>query len=1173
MQTLSRELRRELERTVKQARRVAEAGARKAIERLGVGDAKPPTGLSPAGQSLRDRLRAHGRQLGDRREVRTGKQVTTRLVAECAYENWHRMLFARFLAENELLIEPEHAVPISLDDCKELARSQAEDWLALASSYAVRMLPQIFRPNDPVLDVSLPPETRSELEDLLKGLPDGVFKADDSLGWVYQFWQAERKEEVNASEKKIGADELPAVTQLFTEDYMVLYLLHNTLGAWWAGKVMAARPELAMSAASEDELRAACAVGNVAWTYLRFVREGEGPWRPAAGNFKGWPKSAREITVLDPCMGSGHFLVFALQILADMRMEEEGLSRELAVDAVLRDNLFGLEIDPRCTQIAAFNLALSAWRSAGYRPLPPLQLACSGLALGVTKEEWLSLAEKISSLPPEKDLFGTTHNLFSQQVQGGLDAIYNRFEKAPWLGSLIDPRRVRSSLLEAGYSQLEPLISPLLASQVSAEISEMAVTAQGLAKTAELLASQYTLVMTNVPYLGQGKHDEVLKSHSETQYPDGKADLATVFLLRCVDFCSDGGSVSLVTPQNWLFLTSYAGLRESLLARRSWDFVARLGDQAFQTISGGVVRVVLLGISRTLPQPDRSFVGWDVMNADTPEEKDVALRDSAGKIVSQESQLRNPDARVTFDAPSDVNLLSDVAESLHGQGCFDSPCFSFCFWELPMLANGWVPQQSSPTGDGDFTGCTAILRWEDGRGMISDLMAAKAQSGYTTGKWRAGVQIWGRGGVVVSLMRKIVAGIYCGYSFDDNVAVVTPSDDSLLLPIYAFCKSPLFESMVRTIDQKLNVPCNTLAKVPFDLAHWQGVAAEKYANGLPEPESDDPTQWLYHGRPEESNMPLQVAVARLVGYRWPAELDVDMHLSDRARDLVRRCDVLLSHVDNDGIVCLDSIKGEASGAERINGLLAAAFGTAWSAGKLDSLMVSLGFSGKTLDDWLRDGFFENHCAVFHQRPFIWHIWDGRHDGFHALVNYHRLAAPDGEGRRTLEKLIYSYLGDWIVRQRNEQANGVDGADARLAAAGHLKSELEKILAGEPPYDIFVRWKPLPEQPIGWEPDINDGVRVNIRPFMSARPLSARAKGACILRITPRIKWEKDRGKEPDRPKDEYPWFWGWDEQTQDFKGGSKFDGNRWNGLHYSNAVKQAARERAAAEAQTEEHEA
>ena len=228
------------------------------------------------------------------------------------------------------------------------------------------------------------------------------------------------------------------------------------------------------------------------------------------------------------------------------------------------------------------------------------------------------------------------------------------------------------------------------------------------------------------------------------------------------------------------------------------------------------------------------------------------------------------------------------------------------------------------------------------------------------------------------------------------------------------------------------------------------------------------------------------------------------------------------------------------------------------------MLAQVGFAGKTVDDWLRDGFFTQHCDLFHQRPFVWHIWDGRRDGFHALVNYHRLAAPDGEGRRTLEKLIYSYLGDWIDRQRADQKAGVEGADARVTAAEHLKAELINILVGEPPYDIFVRWKPLYQQPLGWEPDINDGVRMNIRPFMAAKPLGARARGACILRTTPKIKWDKDRGKEPRRPREDFPWFWNWDGQTSDFNGrGKEPDGNRWNDLHYTRAFKEAARARKA----------
>jgi hypothetical protein len=189
--------------------------------------------------------------------------------------------------------------------------------------------------------------------------------------------------------------------------------------------------------------------------------------------------------------------------------------------------------------------------------------------------------------------------------------------------------------------------------------------------------------------------------------------------------------------------------------------------------------------------------------------------------------------------------------------------------------------------------------------------------------------------------------------------------------------------------------------------------------------------------------------------------------------------------------------------------------------------------------------------MFQQRPFVWHIWDGRKDGFSALVNCHKLT------KANLEKLSFAFLGDWIRRQEASVAAGEPGSDARLVAATQLQRELKRILEGEPPCDIFVRWKPVSQQPIGWEPDLEDGVRVNIRPFMMAADVGKR--GAGVLRVRPKIGWDKDRGREPSRSKDEFPWLWGWSGETGDFGGGSTFDGNRWNDLHYSREFKVAAR--------------
>ncbi len=744
MPVLESDLRRQLETVIIRARDVAEAAARSALQKRAVDVAEPFSHFGPKEKELRSRLRARGRQAGD---VRNGdkSQSIDQLTQELAYEFWHRMLFARFLAENHLLMHPD-GVAVSLEECEELAKDAdppAPNGFVLAARYASRMLPRIFRTDDVLLEIEFAPEQRLKLEKLLASLPRKTFVADDSLGWVYQFWQSNKKEEVNKSGAKIDGRTLSAVTQLFTEHYMVEFLLHNTIGAWWCGRNGIQGPPGGAGVPAGQS--------PVKLDYLRCRDDGT----PAAGKFEGWPMTLAEFTMLDPCCGSGHFLVAAFNLLVPLRMHDEKLTAEKACEAVLRDNLFGLELDPR-------------------------------------------------------------------------------------------------------------------------------------------------------------------------------------------------------------------------------------GD--------------------------------------------------------------------------------------------------------------------------------SLLLFEKGEGRLRELASLQDRD---RGRDHHGVNAWGKQGVAVNCMGRFASTLYNGSKFDANIAAIIPKDPELLPAIWCFCKSAEFSDSVRRIDQSLKVTNATLVKVPFDIERWQQAAAEEYPNGLPESHSDDPTQWLFKGHPKGSTDPLQVAVARLLGYRWPDQQPGGL-------------DTL---ADADGIVPIPAVRSDDPAAGRLREVLRIAFGSEWSASMEDRLLVESGAkSGTSLDDWLRNQFFEQHCKRFHNRPFLWHIWDGRRDGFSVLANYHKL------DHKAMENLTYSYLGDWIIAQSRSESVG---ADLRLAAAQTLQEKLKRILAGEPPYDIFVRWKPLHKQAIGWQPDLNDGVRMNIRPFVRAG----------ILRKPPNIKWTKDRGKEPERPKDEYPWFWT----------GDVFTGDRVNDVHITNAQKQAAR--------------
>lgn len=1127
-QPLEKTLRRALESTVVKARDIAEQAATQALKRLGVGDAKPADYLNDEQRKLRTRLRAHGRQLGDSKDA-NGQQTAHKLVTEVAYEHWHRMLFARFLEQNNLLMYDEHT-QLTLAECNELvqdpdvARDELErhcqsGW-ELAGVLASKMLPQIFRIDSPVFELEFAPEHQRSLEQLVTGLTSETFQAQDSLGWVYQFWQSKRKEEVNKSEVKIGADELSPVTQLFTEHYMVSFLLDNSLGAWWAGQRLSDSDW--QSASNEQELRDKATIPGVPLSYLRFVKdEATQQWQPASGTFDAWPKRLSELTALDPCCGSGHFLVAAFLMLVPMRMQAEDLTAQQAIDRVLSDNLHGLELDQRCVELAAFAVALEAWRypqAGGYRSLPEMHLACSGLSIASARDEWKELSRKAGK----------------QNLTIALDWMYQTFKDAPVLGSLLNPRRSKAAQI-AQWSELQHLLGEALLkdqqhgeegddAEVSAHSNrlEAGIVAQGLAKAVDLLSGQYTWVITNVPYLSRGKQNDILKDFCEEYYPEGKNDLATVFLDRCLEFCVEGGTASIVLPQNWLFLTSYRKFREKLLQNDSWHLIARLGPGAFETISGEVVKAILINLSRGNAAGQSADLlhrgaqanwirGMDVSEPRTAAEKAAGLLADHVKSAEQSKQLGNPGTTIQLIDSESTALLGDLCNVRGGTTTGDALLFRRTFWEVDNFSNGWSKQQGPVSSISDFSGREYILLWENGGGQLS----------VRTGATIAGRDCWGKQGIAIGKTGSLSVTRYTGEIFENVAFILIPKDPDNLPSIWAFCSSPDFADAVRSVNQALCVDPGYYEMAPFNFVQWSQVSQDRYPNGLPQPFTNDPTQWIFHGHPCGSviwdeqakwtahgelrvdDSVLQVAVARLLGYRWPAELDEDMELAADQRAWVPRCQELDAWVDEDGIVCLSAMRGEKAADQRLEALLQAAYGEFWTTPLKNRLLEAVG--SKSLALWLRDKFFEQHCKLFLHRPFVWHIWDGLKDGFSALVNYHKL---DKAG---LERLSYTYLGDWIRTQQSGLATGEDGAQERLAAAEALKRELEAILEGEAPYDIFVRWKPLAEQPIGWTPDLNDGVRLNIRPFIKARDVGK--KGAGILRWAPNIKWAKDRGKD------------------------------------------------------------
>lgn len=613
MAVLDSNLRRQLERTVVNARAAAESAADKALKRLGMHQLEPPSTLSADERLFRRELEAQKSQLADYHE----------LVEQCAYEHWHRILFARFLAENDLLIHPDAGVAVSLEDCEdgELQREfEASDAYELAARFASRMLPAVFRPDDALLRVKLAPEDRLALEGLVKALPDVVFKADDSLGWTYQFWQKERKEQVNKAGEAVEGSDISAVTQLFTEHYMVRFLLENTIGAWW----VSLHPNTQLTKS---------------WDYFK-------PDIPH--DHSSFPTNLEETTFLDPCCGSGHFLVEAFLLFQSM-YREQGMSAAQAGDAAIKNNIRGLELDPRCTQIAAFNVAFAAWRHGGFRELPEIQVACTGLPLKGSRTQWERLAQGDSVLT------------------AGMALLHETFSKAANLGSLIHPPGMfdvkspdrarqftldempdseRQKMLDLAtqirWTAMEGLLTRAFTKEASREAYHAGVRAQGVAKAAQMLSDRYGFVVTNPPFLAVSKAGDDLKEFINdpgSPYQEAKKDLATCFIERLRAFAKPGAEYALVSPQNWLFLGSDKKFRQKLLKEQRWLAVVRFGEGAFESSAAAGAFTANLIFANRKPTAKDAFFGLDASTPKGAQEKASLLREATIAEEPEESSV------------------------------------------------------------------------------------------------------------------------------------------------------------------------------------------------------------------------------------------------------------------------------------------------------------------------------------------------------------------------------------------------------------------------------------------------------------------------------------------------------------------------------------------------------
>ncbi|MGE6993885.1 BREX-1 system adenine-specific DNA-methyltransferase PglX [Pseudomonas sp. NPDC047961] len=451
-----------------------------------------------------------------------------------------------------------------------------------------RNMPFLFEALDDATELLLPDNllrTDSPIAHMVSDIDEADWQEVEVIGWLYQFYISNKKDEVIG--KVVKSEDIPAATQLFTPNWIVQYLVQNSLGRLWlmanpGSNLKDKMPYYIEPAEQTPEVQAQLDA-------LIKVRMDE----------DGGTLNPESLTVLDPACGSGHILVEAYNLLRAI-YEERGYRLREIPRLILQKNLYGLDIDDRAAQLAGFALLMKA-REDDRRLFdeegnpPHLNVMAIQESAGLPDEEMARVILNAAIQIEGGDAFHSGQLFGGGQLEtqhsSGLTVLDLRqliklFEHGKTFGSLISV----PDTLRARLGKIVDLLASVRSKGDDLSRSYASQVLEQFAWPASLLALQYDAVVANPPYMGQKGMNQALKDFAKRSFSDSKADLFAMFIERGFILCRQSGFNSLVTMQSWMFLSSYQAMREKILSDRTINIMAHLGARAFSEISGEVVQ-------------------------------------------------------------------------------------------------------------------------------------------------------------------------------------------------------------------------------------------------------------------------------------------------------------------------------------------------------------------------------------------------------------------------------------------------------------------------------------------------------------------------------------------------------------------------------------------------------
>lgn len=485
------------------------------------------------------------------------------------------------------------------------------------------------------------------------------------IGWLYQYYISERKNEVMDGFKrnrKAGADEIPAATQLFTPDWIVRYLVQNTVGRLW------------MQSHPDSQL-------YKNWDYYIQPSEDGSTENEDILNIQ----TPEELTVCDPACGSGHMLTYAFDLLYEI-YEEEGYAPSDIPGLILKHNLYGMEIDERAASLAAFALTMKA-RSRSRR---------------FFKKQVEPNIQHISPIAFKEDEVVELNDLY----QVNLDfTVWNTYAKADVYGSLIQPTQELVDLAASApesADDIDTLFDPLLREH-----------AEDVFAQTRYLARKYAAVVANPPYMGAKNMSGELKQFVQDHYEAGKADLFAAFILRNRQFIQHGAMLGMITMQSWMFLSSFEALRRKLLDSSSIETMSHLGAGAFDSIGGEVVSTTAFTLKNNSSSGNGTYIRLVDVSGDDNQSKACvdAIKGDTDYLfeVNQHEFAQIPGSPIVYSASSSMLRIFEngvpfekhiaMREGIHTA---DNQRFLRCWWGISVSS---MSDNASSVEQIDEQGC------------------------------------------------------------------------------------------------------------------------------------------------------------------------------------------------------------------------------------------------------------------------------------------------------------------------------------------------------------------------------------------------------------------------------------------------------------------------------------